>query len=223
MILQIEKASHQLKVTDKNPTGINLKLALQLPSMFWEIVLQLCKKIILSECPIVTVYRCFFQMDSPDVSLNSPVAVDSFVLPPSIRGAGKAILPSTQSDFAPSLPGLSPLSLPNLPNPMASAISMVTAQAINNIATSIQNLPAAAERSSSRSSYSPAMSDSGISVDTGSNGSGSALSKLGTLNVNEQGEILDQTLKIRSFSHTYSCICNPLPQLVRYADFIFIY
>ena len=141
---------------------------------------------------------CFLQMDSPDISLHSPVSVDSFVLPTSIRGAGKAILPSTQSDFAPSLSGLPPLSHPNIPsipNPMANAISMVTAQAINNIATSIQNLPAAAERSSSRSSYSPAMSDSGISVDTGSNGSGSALSKLGTLNVNEQGEISDQTLK----------------------------
>ena len=126
--------------------------------------------------------------------------MDSFVLPTAVLGAGKAILSSTQTDFAPGLAGLPPLSMPSLTNPLSSAISMVTVQAINNIATSIQNLPAAApERSSSRSSYSPAMSDSGISVDTGSSSSGStqsvinlsALSKLGTLNVNGQGEAED--------------------------------
>ncbi|KAK2163597.1 hypothetical protein NP493_1453g00037 [Ridgeia piscesae] len=136
--------------------------------------------------------------DSPDISLSSPVDMDSFVLPTAVLGAGKAILSSTQTDFAPGLAGLPPLSMPSLTNPLSSAISMVTVQAINNIATSIQNLPAAApERSSSRSSYSPAMSDSGISVDTGSSSSGStqsvinlsALSKLGTLNVNGQGQI----------------------------------
>ena len=65
-----------------------------------------------------------------------------------------------------------------------------SANAVNSIASSIQaNLPS--HRCSSRNSYSPAMSDSGISVDAGSkrsNNSGvinlAALAKLGTISVN---------------------------------------
>ena len=91
-------------------------------------------------------------------------------------------------------------------------IAGVSAHTINSIASSLQNLPSVVgtgitagtgtERSSSRNSYSPAMSDSGISVDAASNSSGpgatgqasqqaitaAALAKLGTVSVNSQGK-----------------------------------
>ena len=87
------------------------------------------------------------------------------------------------------------------------SLSAVSPHTINSIASSLQNLttggsggPSASviERSLSRNSYSPAMSDSGISVGAASNSSGSnqpainvaALAKLGTVNVNAQGKRL---------------------------------
>ena len=115
----------------------------------------------------------------------------------------------TAADFMPAdLPPVTPLSLPgmvgSLPGPSPGAMPGITAlnstlppcnEPINSITSSIvSNLPPS-DRSSSRNSYSPAMSDSGISVDTGStssNNSGlvnlNALAKLGTISVNAQGE-----------------------------------
>ena len=123
------------------------------------------------------------------------------------------------SEMLPKLSHLStlpPLSMPplntvtNLPAPtvtpevpsrmtptLPANLAGVSAQTINSIATSIQNL--GAERSSSRNSYSPAMSDSGISVDAASsNSSGTnqpiidmgALSRLGAVSVNNSGKKL---------------------------------
>ena len=97
----------------------------------------------------------------------------------------------TAASFIPDMQALPPLSIPGI----VSLPSMTGLQSdtVNSIASSIQaKIPP--ERCSSRNSYSPAMSDSGISVDTGStssNNSGlinlTALAKLGTISVNAQG------------------------------------
>ena len=97
----------------------------------------------------------------------------------------------TAPSFIPDMQALPPLSIPGIVSlPSTTGLQSDT---VNSIASSIQaNIPP--ERCSSRNSYSPAMSDSGISVDTGStssNNSGlinlTALAKLGTISVNAQG------------------------------------
>ena len=106
-----------------------------------------------------------------------------------------ADLPRT-SDMMPGLKSLTPLSIPNLASglPMTNTMSVISPHTINNIASSMANLPP--ERSSSRNSYSPGMSDSGISVDTSSTSSAvnnntinfATLSKMGSISFGPQGK-----------------------------------
>ncbi len=103
---------------------------------------------------------------------DKDLPIPSGVLSPETVGIGS-------DEFMPSLPTLS--DIPFLVTSGASNIAGVSAQTINSIASSLTGiLPAAAahgtgttsvERSASRNSYSPSMSDSGISVDAGSNNS----------------------------------------------------
>ncbi|KAK2170524.1 hypothetical protein LSH36_2g03012 [Paralvinella palmiformis] len=141
--------------------------------------------------------------ESPSVSPHNSFENEGITLPAGLLG-DEAILPSvTAADYLPPLPSLTPLTLPNMATTAAAAISSIaagiagiSAQTMQSIASSIQNLPNV-ERSSSRNSYSPAMSDSGISVDAVSNSSGnnqtgislSSLAKLGTVSVNDRGQI----------------------------------
>lgn len=105
------------------------------------------------------------------------------------EGNNLAVLGS--SDFAQHLQNI-PKSLmptthtppPNLPPPLGG--------------TSISSSLTETARSFSRNSHSPAMSDSGVSMDAGSGGSGSntpqvnlaQLAKMGTLSLNSQGELM---------------------------------
>lgn len=107
--------------------------------------------------------------------------------------------PAAGASFLPGLQSLPPLSIPGV-GTLPSMTGGPPSGPVNSIASSIQaNLPP--ERCSSRNSYSPAMSDSGISVDTGSTSSNNsglisleALAKLGTISVNAQGKDWDKLL-----------------------------
>ena len=95
-------------------------------------------------------------------------------------------------DVVPDLQNLTPLSIPNLTS-IANTLSVIYPHTINNIASSMANLPP--DRSSSRNSYSPAMSDSGISMDAASTCSATnnnmvnfaTLSKMGSISFGAQG------------------------------------
>lgn len=135
------------------------------------------------------------------MSLHSSFENEGITLPTGLLSphADEVLTPVTvPAAFIPNLP---PLTLPStsLPPGPSGLPSTVSPQTISNIASSIQSLSigqqTTVERSASRNSYSPAMSDSGISVDAGSNASGvhpqqvnvAALAKLGTVSVNQQG------------------------------------
>lgn len=156
---------------------------------------------------------------APGASLHSSFEGEGFAIPPSILDSADqlGIAPVTVSDLLPAIASLSMAAQqqqPSMGGHVAGAhseIAGVSAHTIHSIASSLQNLPsvvgagggiaaaAGTERSSSRNSYSPTMSDSGISVDAASNSSGpagvtqanpisaAALAKLGNINVNNQG------------------------------------
>ena len=152
--------------------------------------------------------RSLFQpVETPVASLHSSFENENLSLPgmSGVLGADAGVIPAIPgTDLLSSLP---PLSLPNVDiGSLAGNLAGISVQAINNIASSIQSLQSApavsapqvvpGERSSSRNSYSPAQSDSGISVDNASTGSGSresamtlaGLAKLGPVSVNGQGK-----------------------------------
>ena len=187
-----------------------------------------CLAFLVENSQILSSRRCTLQ-ESPDTSLDSPTDSDCFALPPGVLDADAALPPTVApvgvpvrrpDDFR-SPPLCPPAPLPSQRSG-GGGVPIVSAQTIKSIASSIQNLPpvvggggagrGGVERSLSRSSYSPAMSDSGISVDAGSSGSGSnqslanlaALAKLGAVNVNGHGALLEgshessQTCRISS-------------------------
>ena len=153
------------------------------------------------------------QDDSAVTQLHSSFESEGITLPGSMVPADAALL-NHPADLA---HGLANLALPSL---ASASLPGVSAQTINSIASSIQSLTGvvptlpgatAVERSASRNSNcSPAMSDSGISVDAASNGSGnqqtmvtfSALRRLGQVNANSSGasyslrDLLDQMFRI---------------------------
>ena len=117
-------------------------------------------------------------------------------LPPGLMDpTGGSVLTAVRgANFMQSMPGIPPLSLNSISSSLASSISVAT-DTINSMTNTLPTL--SSERSSSRNSYSPAMSDSGISVDAASTSSSSTqplvnlanFSKLGGTNisVNPQG------------------------------------
>ncbi|CAH1777460.1 unnamed protein product [Owenia fusiformis] len=135
------------------------------------------------------------QETSPN-SLQSSFDTETFNLPGGLLSPD--VLPSvTTTDLlsqASALTDLPPLSLGNL-GQLGTTTSVMSS--MSSIANAITSLPSAGERSASRNSHSPAMSDSGISVDASSGSSGAstpminlaALTKLGTINMNSQGQI----------------------------------
>ncbi|KAJ8297904.1 hypothetical protein KUTeg_024435 [Tegillarca granosa] len=131
------------------------------------------------------------KVEPPLSSLHSSFENEGFSLPSGVLSPGHPIMSqSSASDFVPHLPPITPVSMvdslsnfgtgPNMPPVQVSMGMAITGgtQAIHE-ATSL-----------SRNSHSPAMSDSGISVDAASNNSGSsapminiaALAKLGSVN-----------------------------------------
>ena len=138
------------------------------------------------------------------VSPHNSFENEGINLPSGILGEEPMMPVVTSTEYIPSLPSLAQITMPNMPpsapmgiNSIAASIAGISAQTIHSIASSIQNLPNV-ERSSSRNSYSPAMSDSGISVDAASNSSHSgnnqptislaSLAKLGNVDVNQRGK-----------------------------------
>ena len=150
-----------------------------------------------------------FQMNSNnEMASHLPFTLDGIDL---LGGGNKPVsppllAPMANTDFAATLGSISPL-LPDLAASVVASYSNYSASvaphaAVVAGAASFHPLPPFAERSLSRSSYSPAMSDSGISVDAASNGSASsqlslgALAKLGPFGMNNQGQSYNH---IRSF------------------------
>ncbi|XP_013404938.1 B-box type zinc finger protein ncl-1 [Lingula anatina] len=125
------------------------------------------------------------QHQQSPTSHQSSFENEGFMLPPGVLSPENPGIPpvTPHSEYSTSSFGLSSVSL-------AASISSMS---------SMQSMPSTSlsERSISRNSQSPAMSDSGVSVDTGSSGSGSntplinlaALAKLGTVSVNNLGQI----------------------------------
>ena len=196
------------------------------------------------------------QRETPATSLHSSFESEAFNIPPAILEANPSILtPVSVGDLLPAIASMSPLTLANRlgGNPPApptvvpvagpvGEIVGVSAHTINSIASSLQNLPTvvgtgipantATERSSSRNSYSPAMSDSGISVDAASNssvpgatGQGSQqaiaaadLAKLGTVSINSQGECCPAPQPLCTNYSVLTCVkacCMRVPSLQR--------
>jgi hypothetical protein len=139
--------------------------------------------------------------ESPLASPHNSFENEGINLPSGLLGEEPIMPVVSSAEFMPTLPSLTPLSLPSIAasttvgiNSIAVGIAGISAQTIHSIASSIQNLPNV-ERSSSRNSYSPAMSDSGISVDAASNSSGNnqptislaSLAKLGNVDINQRG------------------------------------
>ena len=134
---------------------------------------------------------------------GGPFGGDAFTVPQPCRINPVEALSAmaNPADILPGLQNLPPLSIPNITS-LANTLSTVSPQTINSIAASMQNLPP--ERSSSRNSYSPAMSDSGISMDAASNSSNNnggmvnfaTLSKMGSINFNAQGRFTDVVILI---------------------------
>ena len=126
-------------------------------------------------------------------SLQSSFETEGYALPPGILSPENPGLPhpSSAPEFLPSITSMPPISMPSMSLGSSSSVSNHT---ITSIASALGNM-AGVERSASRNSHSPAMSDSGISVDT-SSGSGAstpmvnlgALGKLGNVSINSQGE-----------------------------------
>ncbi|XP_074650430.1 protein meiotic P26-like [Tubulanus polymorphus] len=140
-----------------------------------------------------------FSLPSGVLSPVNATLLSLNTIPQTSVTGGAAAAVQTPTDFMPvqnpvsHLPPLSlSVSIPNTitPPPLISSMSNITGSMGSGIA-------AITERSLSRSSHSPAMSDSGISLDASSGGSGSntplvnlaTLARLGTVNINPQGQI----------------------------------
>ena len=142
---------------------------------------------------ILTTLKCVYGYLQTTLvsSIQSRLDADSFVLPGMLTDSN--LLPSVSSPDFSSLCSLPPLSIPSLP------LGGMSGDAISSMAGLASSSALATDKSSSRNSYSPAMSDSGISLDAGSSGTAGqpsppqgpvnivALAKLGTVNVNGQG------------------------------------
>ena len=128
-----------------------------------------------------------------------------------------SISPDDIPGFMPSLSNLTPPSLPDLTANIVTSLSNLSVHPnLSNLTPSLHNLPYV-ERSLSRNSYSPSMSDSGISVDAASASNNhsllnlQALIKLGTVALNSQGShlssifIKDDYLFLSVLMHSQFC------------------
>ncbi|XP_064608306.1 brain tumor protein-like isoform X2 [Liolophura sinensis] len=138
------------------------------------------------------------KVETQTSSLQSSFENEVFTLPPVMGVDGSVIPPVSAPDFLPQIHSLTPMSLPSvtLPSPEMPGMMPMTSLP-RSLPTPVIGSHSIPDTSLSRNSQSPAMSDSGISVDAASNSSNSnapllsisALAKMGSINFNSQGQV----------------------------------
>lgn len=141
----------------------------------------------------------FFSQNDQPLSIHSSFENEGFTLPHGMLSPDHALLPPVSApEFIPQMPPIMPPSLSSSHHDVATLHGLTSAPPVSMpvaITGGTQTIMPDVH-SLSRNSHSPAMSDSGISVDAGSTNSTSsaplfniaALAKLGPIGFNSQGK-----------------------------------